>query len=161
MTSRLFVSLYHTWRLEDAIIVREGLPALDLLDGDAVDFRGGRRRHEIEFQAGAFKRGLGARVTANWQSGTDVQGLGGVAGDLRFSDLAIVNVNLFANLADRFGGAKAPWWLKGTRATIGVTNLFNSRLQVRNEMDLTPLSYQPAYLDALGRLVQFSLRKVF
>lgn len=161
MTSRLFLSLYHTWNLEDAIIVREGLPAIDLLNGGAVDFRGGRRRHKIEFQAGAFKRGLGARVTANWQSGTNVQGLGDATGDLRFSDSATVNVNLFANLAERFGGVGAPRWLKGTRATIGVTNLFNTRPQVRGETGSTPLNYQPAYLDPLGRLLSFSLRKVF
>lgn len=166
MTSRLYLSLYHTWRLEDSIIVREGLPALDLLDGGAVDFRGGRRRHEIEFQAGAFKRGLGARVTANWQSGTSVQGLGvqglgGSAGDLRFSDFTTVNFNLFANLAERFGGTAAPGWLKGTRASVGVTNLFTTRPEVRDEAGSTPLNYQSAYLDPLGRLINFSLRKVF
>lgn len=161
MASRLFFSLYHTWTLEDSIVVRAGLPPLDLLDGSAIDFRGGRRRHEIEFQAGAFQRGLGARVTANWRSGTGVRGLDGAAGDLRFSDFATVNLNLFANLADRFGGAAAPEWLKGTRATIGVTNLFNARPRVRDEAGATPLSYQPAYLDPLGRFISFTLRKLF
>jgi hypothetical protein len=160
-TSRVFLSLYYSWRLHDSIVVRDGLPELDLLDGDTVDFRGGRRRHEIELQAGAFKRGLGGRVTANWQSGTSVQGLGGAAGDLRFSDLATVNINLFANLADRFGGSKAPRWLKGTRATIGISNLFDRRPDVQDEAGSTPLSYQPSYLDPLGRIVSFSLRKVF
>lgn len=161
MASRLFFSLYHTWHLRDEIIFRGGLPALDLLDGGAIDFRGGRRRHEVEFQAGAFKGGLGARVTANWRSGTTVHGLGSAAGDLRFSDFATVNLNLFANLADRFGGANAPSWLRGTRATIGVANLFNTRPRVRDDAGLTPLSYQPDYLDPLGRVVTLSLRKVF
>jgi hypothetical protein len=32
----------------------------------------------------------------------------GTAGGLRFGDYGTVNLNLFANLADRFGGAKAP-----------------------------------------------------
>ncbi|HEX8556209.1 MAG TPA: TonB-dependent receptor, partial [Sphingomonas sp.] len=161
MSSRLFLSLYHNWTLKDAIVTRDDGPTLDLLNGDATDFRGGRRRHSVELQAGAFKRGLGARMTANWQSGTSVQGLDGAAGDLRFSDFAIVNVNLFANLADRFGGRAAPGWLKGTRATLGVTNLFNTRPRVRDQEGSVPLSYQPAYLDPLGRLITFSLRKVF
>ena len=160
MASRLFLSLYHTWTLEDEIVPRDGAPTLDLLNGDAVDFRGGRRRHEIEFQGGVFKRGLGARVTADWRSGTGVQGLDGVGG-LRFGDLATVNINLFANLADRFGGVAAPGWLKGTRATVGVTNLFNTRPRVGDETGSTPLSYQPAYLDPLGRQIFASLRKVF
>jgi outer membrane receptor protein involved in Fe transport len=160
-TSRLFFSLYHTWHLKDEIVLRNGLPALDLLDGGAVDFRGGRRRHEIEFQAGAFKRGLGARLSATWQSGSIVEGLGGAAGDLRFSRFATVNINLFANLADRFAGPIAPRWLRGTRATVGMTNLFNSRPRVVDETGLTPLSYQPDYLDPTGRAVTFSIRKVF
>ncbi|MEJ8630413.1 hypothetical protein P0F65_12235 [Sphingomonas sp. I4] len=41
MTSRVFVSLYHNWYLEDAITLRGGLPALDLLNGGAVNFGGG------------------------------------------------------------------------------------------------------------------------
>lgn len=158
LTSRLIFSLYHSWRFEDDILVRRGGPVLDLLNGSAIGSRGGRPRHELELQAGAFKRGVGARVTANWQSGTDVRN---APGDLRFSDYAVVNINLFANLADRLGGAKAPPWLKGTRVGIGVTNLFNTRPAVRDAAGATPLIYQPAYLDPLGRSASLSVRKVF
>lgn len=159
--SRVFVSLYHNWYLQDEVTLLDGLAPLDLLDGGAVDFAGGRRRHEFELQGGVFQRGLGARLTATWRSGTDVRGAGGAAGDLRFDSLTTVNLNLFANLPERFGGADAPGWLKGTRATIGVNNLFNDRQQVRDGGGLVPLAYQPGYLDPLGRTVSFSLRKVF
>ncbi|MEH3159925.1 MAG: TonB-dependent receptor [Sphingomonas taxi] len=158
LTSRVFVSLYHNWYLQDAIVLDERLPTLDLLDGGAIDFRGGRRRHEVEVQAGAFKRGLGGRISATWQSGTSLAG-SAAAGDLRFASYATVNANLFANLAERFGGSSAPGWLKGTRASLGVTNLLNTRPQVRDRLGATPLSYQPAYLDPLGRTVSLSLRK--
>ncbi|MEJ8630412.1 hypothetical protein P0F65_12230 [Sphingomonas sp. I4] len=47
------------------------------------------------------------------------------------------------------------------RATLGVTNLFNIRPRVRDRTGTTPLSYQPAYLDPLGRTLSFNLRKVF
>lgn len=161
LTSRLFVSLYHNWYLEDSIVLRGGLPALDLLNGGAVDFLGGRRRHEIEFQAGAFKRGLGARLTTTWRSGTEIRGFGGATGALNFNDYAVVNLSLFVNLAERLGKDRTPGWLKGTRATLGVTNLFNTRPQVRDESGATPLSYQPAYLDPLGRMLTLNLRKVF
>lgn len=161
MTSRLFFSLYHTWRLEDEILLSPGGPQLDLLDGDALDVRGGARRHELEFQAGAFRRGLGARITVSWQSDAEVRSAGGPAGDLAFSELTTVNLNLFANLADQFGGVNAPAWLRGSRATISITNLFNERQSVRDEAGATPITYQPAYLDPLGRVFSISLRKVF
>jgi hypothetical protein len=165
VSSRLTLSLYYTLNLVDQIVTREGGPVLDLLDGAAIEARGGRARHEIEFQATAFKKGLGARLKLNWQSGTVVRSLSASAadrsGDLSFAGFAMVNLNLFANLADRFGGEAAPAWLKGLRASVGINNLFNQRPRVRDNAGLTPLSYQPAYLDPLGRSVNFSLRKLF
>ena len=160
LTSRFYLSLYHNWYLEDEIALRAGVPVLNLLKDSAVDFLGGRRRHEIDLQAGIFKRGLGARLTASWRSGTQIDNAGTAAGGLRFNDLAIVNLNLFANLAERFAGDSSQRWLKGLRASIGVTNLFNTRPQVRDAAGATPLSYQSAYLDPLGRVISFSLRKV-
>ncbi len=162
--SRLTLSLYHLWRLRDEILIRPGVPVLDLLDGSAVDARGGRPRHVIEFQASAYKRGMGARVTANWQAGTRVDGVtgaAGTAGSLDFADYAIANVDLFANLADRLGGAAAPSWAKGTRVSLSVVNVFNNRPRIRDDDGATPLAFQPAYLDPLGRIVNLSIRKVF
>jgi hypothetical protein len=42
-----------------------------------------------------------------------------------------------------------------------VTNLFDSRLQVRDAQGITPVRYQPAYLDSLGRSVRLGFRKIF
>jgi hypothetical protein len=161
MASRLYVSFHHTWHLQDEVLLGEGLPVLDLLDGAATDLLGGTRRHRLEVQAGIFKRGLGGRVSLDWRSGTRVRIPGGSAGDLAFSGLATVNIQLFANLADRFGGSEAPPWLKGARATFGITNLFDTRTRVRDPAGSTPLSYQPAYLDPVGRFISFGLRKIF
>jgi outer membrane receptor protein involved in Fe transport len=156
--------LYHTWRFEDSILIREGVPELDLLNGSATGSRGGRPRHEIEGQAGIFKNGFGARLTANWQSGTEVRGLpatgGGTSSDLFFSDFASVNLRLFANLGQQSFVTKNPW-LRGTRVSIGVNNLFNARPNVRDASGTTPLQYQPDYLDPLGRSVTLSIRKLF
>jgi hypothetical protein len=161
MASRLYISVFHTWQLQDEILVRDDLPPLDLLGGAAVDLLGGSRRHRLEFQAGIFKRGLGGRVSLNWRRGTRLRDPGNGGGDLAFSSLATVDVHLFANLADRFGGSAAPAWLKGTRATVSITNLLDSRTRVRDPAGGTPLSYQPGYLDPIGRQISFGLRKAF
>ncbi len=160
LTSRLMLSLQHSWRVEDSVSLRAGGPVLNLLDGAALDTRGGRPRHEVEFQASAFKRGLGARVTATWQSGTSIRGVGALAGDLDFGALATINLALFANVGDHLGRTKAPAWLKGTRMTLGVTNVLDTRQTVRDDLGSTPLIYQNAYLNPLGRTVAFGLRKV-
>ncbi len=161
---RLQFGLYHTWRFQDELLIREGLPELDLLNGDALGSRGGRPRHEIEFQSSLSRNGFGGRLTGNWQSGTNVlggQGADGGTSDLRFSDLMTVNLRLFADLgAQRPLVQQAPW-LRGTRVSLVVDNVFDSRLRVTDAAGATPVSYLPARLDPLGRSVRISIRKLF
>lgn len=156
----LQLAVFHTVRLQEEIFIRPGVPVLDLLDGSAIGNGGGQPRHEVEAQAGYSKNGLGARVTARWQSGTEVNGARFGGQDLEFSDLATVNVRLFADLGQQ------PWargrrWLRGTRATLSVDNLFDERLEVRDAAGVTPVSYQPDLIDPLGRTVRVSIRKLF
>jgi uncharacterized membrane protein YgcG len=161
---RLQLGLYHTWHLTDSVLIRPGVPELDFLDGSAAGSRGGRPRHEVELQAGLFKNGLGARLTANWQSSTFVRGGpvagGGTGDDLFFDDFATVNLRLFADLGlQKF--ARGNSFLRGTRVSLSIDNLFDSRQQVRDGLGTTPLTYQPGYLDPLGRSVRLSIRKLF
>lgn len=159
MDSRLYFSAYQTWNLQNDLLIDQSLPALDLLNGGALDLYNGPRRHGLEFQAGVFKKGQGARITLNWQSGMRLRDTGG--GNLTVSRLATMDLYLFANLADTFGGLNSRGWLKGLRATIGIINLLNTRPKVQDGMGLIPLNYQSPYLDPIGRVVSFNLRKVF
>jgi hypothetical protein len=150
--------------LTDEVLIRPGVPELDFLDGSAAGSRGGRPRHELEFQAGLFKNGLGARLTANWQDSTFVRG-GPIAGaggsDLFFSDFATVNLRLFADLGQQRSLAREHPFLRGMRVTLAVDNLLNARQDVRDALGARPLGYQPGYLDPLGRSVRVSVRKLF
>ncbi|HEX8643656.1 MAG TPA: TonB-dependent receptor plug domain-containing protein [Allosphingosinicella sp.] len=162
---RLQFGLFHTVHLENEILIREGVPALDLLNGSATGSRGGQPRHEVELQAGIFRNGLGARLTGNWQSGTFVRGTpdptGTARGDLFFSSFSTVNLRLFADLGQQRSLVRAVPLLRGARVTVAIDNLFDNRLEVRDANGDTPFSYQPDYLDPLGRSVRISLRKLF
>ncbi len=156
---RFNVSLYHTYRIQDEITIRDGLPVLDLLDGAATGSRGGQARNEVQLQMGLFKSGMGGFLNANWKESTRING-GSEASDLTFSDLTTVNLNLFADLSSRQTlVAKYPW-LKGARVSVGIDNIFDQKLDVRNGLGETPLSYQPDYLDPLGRTFRVSFRKI-
>lgn len=89
-----------------------------------------------------------------------MHGSGAPAGDLKFGDLAMINLALFANVGDYLGRTKAPSWLKGSRMTLGVTNIFDLRQSVHDGFGATPLIYQNAYLNPMGRTVAFGLRKI-
>ncbi|WP_340314837.1 TonB-dependent receptor [Rhizorhabdus argentea] len=158
---RLALSVFHTWHFKDEVLIRRGLPVLDLLNGDTIGSGGGTARHELEVQATYSNNGLGARLTANWQSGTTVTGAAGLpTGNLRFSPRASVNARLFVNLA-QIPSLIEQGWAQGARISLRIDNLFDSHLKVRDATGATPLRYQPGYLDPAGRTIRLQFRKLF
>ncbi|MGI8705232.1 MAG: TonB-dependent receptor [Sphingomicrobium sp.] len=156
---RLTFSLTDTITLVDEVTIRPGLPRLDYLRGDAVGQRGGRPRHEVQARAGYFNNGLGARLAANWRSGTRVHSATG--DDLRFSPLATFDLRLWANLGQRLGLVARHPWLRGTSVRFEVDNLLDSKPKVRNLAGDVPFGFQPDLLDPLGRTISISVRKLF
>ncbi|MGH6783097.1 MAG: TonB-dependent receptor, partial [Sphingomicrobium sp.] len=155
---RLTFSLTHQLNLVDEVTIADGLPKLDYLDGEAVGSTGGRSRHEVQAEAGYYNNGLGARLQDNWRSRTTVDSS---AGDLRFSPYADVDLRLFANLGENFDlVAKRPFF-RGTSVRLDIDNIFDSRPQVRDADGMTPLSYQPALLEPIGRTIGITFRKLF
>jgi hypothetical protein len=123
---------------------------------------GGTPRHRLEVQAGYSQSGLGARLTGEWQSATRVDGIDGFTQtQLRFGSLATFDLRLFADLGQRPALVEKVPFLRGARVTLGVTNVFDQRQEVRDGSGTTPLAYNPFYLDPVGRSFQLSLRKVF
>ena len=155
---RFNLSIYHTYRLQDEIVIATGLPILDLLDGAATGSRGGSPRNEIQAQGGVFRNGMGAFVNANWREGTRVDG--GTGPDLNFSDQATVNLNVFIDLNSQTSWVAQFPWLKGSRINFGVQNLFDTRPEVTSSAGDLPLNYQPDYLDPQGRVVSLTFRKI-
>jgi iron complex outermembrane receptor protein len=150
---RLLLSLNHSWRIRDALTIADGLAPIDQLDAATVTGRG-PARHRIDARANLSMNGLGAALSAIWESG-GTRGEG--ASRLDFSDLTTVNLNLFADL-DRLGGGNDPL-LHGARISFEVANLFDSRLDVRDAFGTTPLAFAPDRIDPLGRTVRLTLRK--
>jgi hypothetical protein len=158
---RLQFSLYHTWEFTDRVLIRDGLPELDLLNGGATG-QGGQPRHQIQARAGYSNNGIGVRLNADWQSGTTVVGGTAMAPEtLKFSSLGTFDIRLFADLTQQLKFIKTHAWARGMRITLGVGNLFDTRQRVTDPSGATPISYQPDYLDPLGRTVKLSIRKLF
>jgi outer membrane receptor protein involved in Fe transport len=142
------------------VLIRPGVPLLDLLNGDVVGASGGQSDHQVQVQLGYNNNGLGVRLDGNWKSPTFVRGDGsGATGNLHFSGLTTLNLRFFADV----GGMPAfigKNWARGLRVSFGVNNLFDTRQHVRDANGNTPLRYQPAYLDPLGRTVSITVRKL-
>src|SRR3546814_15559481 len=91
---RWHVSLYHTIKLTDKILIGPGVPELDLLNGSATGSGGGTNRHLVELDGGLFYKGFGTRVSAKYDSARRI--VGGANGALKFHDLATFNMRSFA-----------------------------------------------------------------
>lgn len=153
------VSLYHTIKLTDTVLIRPGVPELDLLNGSATGNGGGSNRHLFELDGGVFYKGLGARVSAKYDSGSTVTG--GSAGNLDFGDLATFNLRFFVDFNQRPEITKSLPFLKGSRLRLSVDNLFDAQRKITDANGLVPLNYQPGYSDPLGRYVELEWRKAF
>lgn len=164
-SGRIFVSAFHTLHTVNRIRIRDGVAPLDLLRGSAIGTQGGQPRHEVELRLGANKGGFGGRLGLDWRAGTVVKAdpanpLPG-AGDLVFSDLATMNLRLFADLGSQQALVRKVPFLRGSRLSLNIDNLTNARLQVRNRLGEVPLGYQPDQIDPLGRTVRLQFRKIF
>lgn len=154
--ARLQFSLYHSVILRDQIVLREGMAPIDLMNGGTL---GGapRARHNIQLNTGVIDNGLGVRLSGSWKSAAESTGTS-PAGDLRFGSLATFELRVFANLANRFRGQG---WARGTRVSLSIANLLNTRQKVTDASGATPLAYQDAYLDPDGRTILLSVRGIF
>lgn len=161
---RWSISIFHSIKLEDSIVLAPNLPKLDLLDGAAVDDGGGSRRHTVEFNGGWSYMGIGFRAFGEWRGENKIiasaRGVPG-ATDLYFDDLFTVNLRGFLNFEARPNWVKKTPFLKGSRLILRVDNLTDSAQSVRDSAGNTPEAYQKALLAPRGRSVELSFRKQF
>lgn len=149
----------HSWTLASRRQARAGLPVIDLLDGGAIGYGGGVPRHRFDFGGGVIHRGIGLQVDGTYVGPSSIAtGTLAAPDRLKFSRRALLDARLFVNLGPQL--PRQPW-AKGMRVSLGVENMFDSKLRVRDGAGLTPLGYQPYLLDPLGRVVTIALRKVF
>lgn len=153
------VSLYHTIKLTDKVLIGPGIPELDLLNGSATGSGGGSNRHLVELDGGVFYKGMGARVSAKYDSGSTV--VGGSAGDLKFGDLATFNLRFFMDFSQKPEITKSLPFLKSSRLRLSIDNLFDAQRKITDANGIVPLNYQPGYTDPLGRYIELEWRKAF
>ena len=155
---RLQFSLTDTIAFVDKVTIAPGLE-LDYLHGDAAGSTGGTPRHQVEAQAGWSNNGVGARLGANWRSGTRVNTLTG--DDLRFSSYGTFDLRLFANLGEQPELVLKHPWMRGSSLRLEINNVFDAKPNVHDAFGNVPLNYQPDLLDPLGRTVMVTFRKLF
>jgi len=161
------LSLQDTWYVRDTILVANGVPELDLLNGAPLGavsggVAGAQPRNTLQLWATLSYRALGAQLFGRWRSASYVNdGTAAAPDSLSFAALGTLNMRVFADVGRLLRGSGAHGWAKGLRVNLNVVNLLDARERVVDSTGLTPAGFQPGYLDPLGRMVTLSLRKVF
>jgi iron complex outermembrane recepter protein len=155
------VSLFHSYRLSEQVLIASGGPSLDLLGGDALA-GGGLARHTLELESGTFHKGMGVRVVGRYSSPTIITGSGlPGSSDLRFSGLFGFDLRVFADLGQKQALTRLSPFFKGARLSFRIDNIFDARQKVTDGSGAVPLSYQRDYVDPRGRVIELELRKMF
>jgi len=157
--TRAQLTVNHNLLFKDEILIRPGLEPVDLLGGGAIGIAGGRLRHQVDGTAALTSGGSGVRMGFSWRGPSTLETrIGGATDTLRFSPVLLLNARAFADAGRFFPDSSLA---KGLRLSLDVINIANDRQDVRDSFGNTPLQYQPAYRDPLGRTIEFEIRKVF
>ncbi|MCX7285086.1 MAG: TonB-dependent receptor, partial [Novosphingobium sp.] len=154
------LSIFHTVRFQQTVQIAPGGEVLDLLDGQALS--GSVARHAIEMEGGGFYRGFGLRMSGTYTGGSriDASGLPGST-TLRFAPIATFNLRVFADLGRKEKLVEKVPFLKGSRLSFSVDNVFNAQQRVTDDTGAVPLRYNPGYLDPRGAVFEVEFRKQF
>ena len=155
----LQLSANHNVVFSERIVIRPGLDPVDVLGGGAIGIGGGRLRHQLDGTAAITSGGMGARIGVTWRGPSSLESrIGNSIDTLQFSPVFLFNLRMFTD-AKRILPHSS--WAKGLRLSLDLVNLTNDRQRVRDSFGSTPLQYQPAYRDPIGRTVEIEIRKVF
>ncbi|WP_299323889.1 hypothetical protein [Parasphingopyxis sp.] len=160
--SRWRLSVFHTYRLDETVLIRPGVAELDLLDGSVTASDTPLARHSVELEGGFFHNGIGMRVNAEYTGAARIDGDPLLGTDsLFFRDLFKMNVRAFFNFDSRPGLVEDVPFLGGARLALRVDNLFGGIRRVTDQNGDVPLAYQPGFIDPRGRYIELSFRKRF
>ncbi|RZT53220.1 outer membrane receptor protein involved in Fe transport [Sphingomonas sp. BK036] len=145
-----------TVRFVDRVELRPGSPTLDLLEGDTLS--GGTTQRLAGYGYGGLSYlGNGGTFDFYCTGGATVRG-GSAPTSLKFAPLCKINVTGSLSIHHFLLRQN---WTRQLGLKLEVVNITDSRQRVRDANGVVPYRYQPDLLDALGRSVVLSLRKLF
>ncbi|MDR7102877.1 hypothetical protein [Croceicoccus sp. BE223] len=156
--SRLQFSGSYRPLLSSRLALGRNFGTIDLLEPGSIALGGSTRpRDQFDFTVGYSEPGLGVRFSGERRSRSVLQA-GGPADVLTFSPLTTFGLRGFIE-GRRFVASSS--LLRNSRIGIDIDNVLNKRERVSDGQGRTPLSYQSAIRDPVGRNIQIEFRKTF
>jgi iron complex outermembrane recepter protein len=149
----------HLILLESKTLIRKGLEEIDLLDGGAIGIGGGRPATLSDATIALTQGGTGVRISFA-RRGVSYLRTGSVAAPdlLTFEPVMKIDVRAFVDLGRLMPTQRLA---KGLRVSLAIENLADDVQRVTSQSGTLPTSFQPTFLDPIGRTIMLELRKVF
>jgi iron complex outermembrane receptor protein len=145
-----------TIRFSDRIELRPGTPTLDLISGDTIS--GGTTQRLAGYGYGGLSYlGNGGTFDFYCTGGASIRGPV-AASTLDFAPLCKINVSGSLSIHHFLPRQD---WTRQLGLKLEIANVTDARQRVRDATGVVPYRYQPDLLDAVGRSVVLSLRKLF
>lgn len=152
-------SLNHVWVFRDEILIRQGLPVINQLDGTSSQ---SIAAHQIDGTIAVKRDAWLIQANGNWQSGSQrMTGSLGSQTQLDFGSLGKVGLLAEWNPGQDVDFLLKHPWFRGARVQFRVDNLFDARQRVTDANGQTPSAYAPNLRDPIGRVVRLTFRKMF
>jgi len=156
---RLQISAGLTWLFTSTLIATPGGTRIDLLSREAVGFGAlGQPRRRLDTSVSYTERGLGARFSLQSRGMSFVEADGKNENVLRFAPLTSLSIRAWIQ-GERITRRLSV--MRGTRISVVALNVTGARNRVADMFGTTPLRYQEAYRDPIGRSVELEVRKRF
>lgn len=151
------LALNEIYHLKSEMFVKAGLPVIDRLRGGS-----GLSRHTVSLQFDVGTRGLGASLSANWNSAARIDSPGSNRDQVfRVTPPLTINLSTFLNPDNIFKGWRNNPLTKGWKISAAVQNLLNSYRRVALINGQIPAGYTHDEIDPLGRTIRLQIRKRF
>lgn len=143
-------------KLSDRLQLRPGAPVFDVLGGDTITGSGTPR--VFGYAYGGFNIWGNGLQFDGWYGGGSRVRSPNPATDLRFSPMLRLNIGATISVHHFLRDQD---WTKKLQLKLDVSNITDSRYRVRDGNGRVPFRYQSDLLDATGRTVSLTLRKLF
>nr|WP_316629453.1 TonB-dependent receptor [uncultured Brevundimonas sp.] len=152
----------HTWQLQNALTIQDGLPKLDRLSGDG----GGVPRHALGIGIDFSRRPWGLNVAARWRDAYRIRRESGRDGpdDLRMGAFGAIDLGLtfeFERDLPTRGEARTARRGVGLLLGLDVDNLFDTRPRARLGDGRPAPGYGRDDQDPIGRTFRLTLKQRF
>ncbi|ART93567.1 hypothetical protein FBY50_1096 [Zymomonas mobilis] len=148
------LSISHQWAIKDRLQPTQDTKYINLLK-KPLDGSAGTTPHQLNIETIFSYKNFNLQISAKWHSGIYVQDITSTTPySTHYSGFWITNSELSYTIKEKSSDKNKP-----IKIWLSLENLLNKRQSIKDSKGITPLAYQPAFLDPIGRTIKIRISR--